>query len=285
MTGTQSRTMPLGLLVVTWKAVTTSQALERTGLLLALAGGDDLAQQLGLGVEVEGLEALLDRRGAHAALEVETEAVTHLAVEDLVALEVLDLEVLEPVPDLLEALDLLVGTLADVRSSRARRTRGPCGGRRPWHPRPRARRGRSRASWRGRSTSASRRLSMLLLLDLDLRLERGQVAVTLVDVDGRDHVGREVDDLLEVLRGQVEQVAQAARDTLEVPDVGDGGGELDVAHPLTTHLGAGHLDAAALTDDALEADPLVLAAVALPVPGRAEDLLAEEPSFSGLRVR
>src|SRR5205807_5201840 len=63
----------------------------------------------------------------------------------------------------------------------------------------------------------------------------------------------------------------------EVPDVRDRGGQLDVAHPLTAHLGTGHLDAAALTDDALEPDALVLAAVALPVPGRAEDLLAEEP--------
>src|SRR5699024_10278091 len=47
-------------------------------------------------------------------------------------------------------------------------------------------------------------------------------------------------------------------------------------HPLTPHLGTGHLDATALTDDALEAHTLVLAAVALPVPGGAEDLLAEQ---------
>src|SRR5665647_88293 len=78
-----------------------AQTLERAGLLLALAGRDDLAQHLGLGVEVEGVETLLQRRGAHRALEVQSEAVTHLAVKDLVALEVLDLEVLEPVPDLL----------------------------------------------------------------------------------------------------------------------------------------------------------------------------------------
>src|SRR4051794_32472024 len=68
-----------------------------------------------------------------------------------------------------------------------------------------------------------------------------------------------------------------SRHTLEVPDVGDRSGELDVTHPLTTHLGASDLDAAALADDALEAHPLVLAAVALPVPGGTEDLLAEEP--------
>src|SRR5690606_34750689 len=64
--------------------------------------------------------------------------------------------------------------------------------------------------------------------------------------------------------------------TLEVPDVRDRGGELDVAHPLTANLRARHLDAAAFTDDALEAHALVLAAVALPVPGGTEDLLAEE---------
>src|SRR3712207_7990533 len=42
---------------------------------------------------------------------------------------------------------------------------------------------------------------------------------------------------------QVEQVAQARGDALEEPDVGDRRGQLDVAHPLTPHLGAGHLDA------------------------------------------
>src|SRR5262249_35740665 len=55
------------------------------------------------------------------------------------------------------------------------------------------------------------------------------------------------------------------------------GGQLDVPHPLAADLGAGHLDATALADDALEADPLVLTAVTLPVPGGTEDLLAEQP--------
>src|SRR4029453_166889 len=89
-------------------------------------------------------------------------------------------------------------------------------------------------------------------------------------------------DLLQVLRGEVEQVAEPARDTLEVPDVRDRGGPLDVSHPLAADLRAGHLDTAALTDDALEAHPLVLAAVALPVPGGTEDLLAEEAVTLGL---
>ena len=121
-----------------------------------------------------------------------------------------------------------------------------------------------------------------LALEVDLALERGQVAVAGVLVDGGDHVRREVDDLLEVLRGEVEQVAEPARHALEVPDVGHRGGELDVAHPLAADLGAGDLDAAALADDALEAHALVLAAVALPVPGGTEDLLAEEAVTLGL---
>ena len=96
-------------------------------------------------------------------------------------------------------------------------------------------------------------------------------------VDPRDEVRGEVDDLLEALRRDVEQVAEPARDTLEVPDVRDRRGELDVAHALAPHLRTRDLDAAALADDALEADPLVLAAVALPVLRGTEDLLAEEP--------
>ena len=98
----------------------------------------------------------------------------------------------------------------------------------------------------------------------------------MLGVDRGDHVGREVDDLLEILRRQVQQVAQPRRHALEVPDVRDGCGQFDVAHPLTTHLGASDLDAAALADDALEAHALVLAAVALPVASRSEDLLAEQ---------
>src|SRR5581483_7536146 len=69
---------------------------------------------------------------------------------------------------------------------------------------------------------------------------------------------------------------KAARHTLEIPDVRHRSGELDVAHPLAANLGAGHLDTAPLTDDALEPHPLVLTAIALPVPRGTEDLLAEE---------
>src|SRR5205823_8519663 len=76
--------------------------------------------------------------------------------------------------------------------------------------------------------------------------------------------------------GHVEQQAHAARDALEVPNVADRRRQLDVAHALAAHLGPRHLDAALVADDALVAVALVLSAVALPVPGGAEDALAEK---------
>src|SRR4029078_7153556 len=113
-------------------------------------------------------------------------------------------------------------------------------------------------------------------------LEVVQVLRALLDLDERDDRGGEVEHLLELARGDVEQVADAARDTLEEPDVRDGSGEVDVPHALAAHLLARHLDAAALADDALVADALVLAAVALPVLRRTEDALAEEAVALGL---
>src|SRR5699024_6484551 len=203
------------------------EALERTGLLLPLAGRDDLAQLVRLGFQVAGLEPVLDRGGAHAAIEVQAEAVTHLAVEELVALEVLDLEVLEAVPDLVQTLDLLVGPLADL-------VHLPLGGvadlalgvglRAVALELGDVRLELLRAGLDVRVTAVLE----LLLLGLDLGLEGGQVGVPLLLVDARDHVGREVDDLLEVLRREVEEVPEARLDALEVPDVGDRSRELDV---------------------------------------------------------
>lgn len=58
--------------------------------------------------------------------------------------------------------------------------------------------------------------------------------------------------------------------------MGDGRSQFDVAHAFTANLGLGHLNATALTDDALVTDTLVLTASALPVAGWAENSLAEE---------
>ena len=111
---------------------------------------------------------------------------------------------------------------------------------------------------------------------LGLFVDRRQGALARLLVDVGDDVQGEVQDALEVARADVEQDAEAARRALEVPDVADRAGQLDVAHALTADLRARDLDAALVADDALVADPLVLAAVALPVLGRTEDALVEE---------
>src|SRR6185437_1331087 len=74
----------------------------------------------------------------------------------------------------------------------------------------------------------------------------------------------------------VEEVAHRTGQGLEEPDVGNGDGELDVAHALAAHLAEGHFDAAPVADHAAIADALVLAAMAFPVLDRTEDALAEQ---------
>ena len=125
-------------------------------------------------------------------------------------------------------------------------------------------------------------LAGLAAAALGLVLERGEGALARLLVDVGDDVQREVEDPLEVPRADVQEDAQAARRALEVPDVADGAGQLDVAHALTADLRAGDLDAALVADDALVADPLVLAAVALPVLRRTEDALVEQTVLLGL---
>src|SRR5690606_40769088 len=76
----------------------------------------------------------------------------------------------------------------------------------------------------------------------------------------------------------------AAGDAFDIPNVGDGRRQLDVAHPLPAHLGLGDLHAAAVAHNALVTDPLVLAAMALPVLDGTEDLLAEQARSEERRV-
>ena len=99
------------------------QPLDRALLLLALRGADDLAQGLRLGVEVEVLEQLADRLRAHAALEVDAEAVRRaeavlqLAEQHLVVDDQLRLELAEELPRLLEAGDRVDRRLARVAAA------------------------------------------------------------------------------------------------------------------------------------------------------------------------
>ena len=91
-----------------------------------------------------------------------------------------------------------------------------------------------------------------------------------------DDIGGEVQHLLQNTGADVQQQTHAGGDALEIPDVADGGGQLDVTHALAAHLGTGDLHAAAVADLSLVADLLILAAVALPVLGGPENALAEQ---------
>src|SRR5690606_10822927 len=90
----------------------------------------------------------------------------------------------------------------------------------------------------------------------------------------------------------VEHEPDARRQRLQEPDVRDRARELDVRHALAAHLRLGDLDAALLADDAAVLQPLVLAAQALVVLDRPEDLRAEQavalrlegPVVDGLRL-
>ena len=53
-------------------------------------------------------------------------------------------------------------------------------------------------------------------------------------------------------------------------------GELDVSHPFPADLLLGDLDTASVTDNSAVLDSLVLAAVALVILGRTENLLTEK---------
>ena len=272
----QSSTMPIGLLRVFRNAETTLSRLSARAFFWPLPVRMVSRRLCASRVQVEAGQPLLDGLRAHAAAEVPAEPVAHLAVEQLVALEVLDLEVLEPVPDLVQPVDLRCARSRICLHSRSEHSRSLPLGVALGALRLELGQVGLQLGLPGLDVGVAALLE-LAALDRDLRLERRQVTRPRLVVHVGDHVRGEVDDLLQVLRRQVEQVAEPAGHALEVPDVRDRRGQLDVAHPLAPHLGAGDLDAAALTDDALEPDPLVLAAVALPVPGRAEDLLAEEP--------
>ena len=251
------------------------QALDRLQPAGALAGGDLLSQRLGLLLQLEVLEQALDRLGAHAAVEVVAEPLAQRTIHGVVGHELLDREVLEPGQDLVEVLGLALGLLRDpvdvaLGLAPGGRELGALG--------PLALELAQSLLELGQPALdlvVALGLELVLLL-VDLLLDLRQLLVAPVRVDARDDVGGEVDDPLEVLGGDVQQVAETAGDALEVPDVRDRGGELDVAHPVAADLAAGDLDPAPLADDALEPDALVLAAVALPVPRRTEDPLAEQ---------
>jgi len=92
----------------------------------------------------------------------------------------------------------------------------------------------------------------------------------------------EVQNALEIAHGNIQQVADAARQALEEPDVRAGRGQLDVAEALAADFAERDFDAALVADNSAVLHPLVLAAQAFPVRDGAKNLGAEEAVALGL---
>src|SRR6202035_1823325 len=90
------------------------QTLEGAKLLLPLAVLDDVTQRLGLGLDVEGLDQLLDRLRAHSTGEVLAVAVDELAVEVLVDDQLLGGQLGEGAPDVVQPVQLTLGAVAEL---------------------------------------------------------------------------------------------------------------------------------------------------------------------------
>ena len=90
------------------------------------------------------------------------------------------------------------------------------------------------------------------------------------------HVGLEVKNGFEIAQGNVEQVADAARQSLEEPHVRARRRQLNVAQALAPDLGQGNFHAALVADDSAVLHALVLAAETLPVGDRAKNASAEQ---------
>ena len=118
----------------------------------------------------------------------------------------------------------------------------------------------------------------LAVLGLGQQLLAGQVGGAGVEHD----VGREIEHLFQRTGRDIQQQRHLGRNGAEIPDVGNRRGQLDMAHALTAHLGAGDFNAALVADNTLVAHALVFAAVALPVLGRPKDAFAEQAVLFGL---
>src|SRR5579871_2293334 len=94
--------------------------------------------------------------------------------------------------------------------------------------------------------------------------------------------GFEIENALQFAQRDVEQVADAARQTFEEPDVGAGAGEFDVPQSLAADAGERDFDAALIADYAAMLHALVLTAETLPVGYRTENARAEQPVALGV---
>ena len=117
-----------------------------------------------------------------------------------------------------------------------------------------------------------------ILFELPLALVGDHFALRKIGDFARiDHdVGFEIEHALEFTQRDVEQVADARRQSLEEPDMRAGAGQFDMAEAFAAHTRQRHFDAALVADHAAMLHPLVLAAETFPVRHGSEDPRAEQ---------
>ena len=87
---------------------------------------------------------------------------------------------------------------------------------------------------------------------------------------------REIEHAIQITSGYVQQEAKVGGNTPRIPHVCDGGSQGDVPHALSTHGGTCDFYAALLAGNSLEANILILTAVALPIPLWSKDRFAKQ---------
>ena len=117
----------------------------------------------------------------------------------------------------------------------------------------------------------------VLLDGFEIQLVGQQLAALQLRHARLDHDERfEIEHALDLAQRHVEHQADTRWQRLQEPDVRGRAGQLDVTHALATHLRLRHFDAALFADHAAMLQTLVLAAQALVVLYRSEDLRAEK---------
>src|SRR6185312_13876705 len=127
-------------------------------------------------------------------------------------------------------------------------------------------------------------LAGMLLIELALLLVGDHRALNQAGYFTRidDHESFEIENALQLAERNIDEIADAARKTLEKPDVRAGARELDVAEAFAAHARQRHFDAALIADHAAVLHALVLAAEALPIRDRPENPGAEQAIPLGL---
>ena len=90
------------------------------------------------------------------------------------------------------------------------------------------------------------------------------------------YISGEIKNTLKKTGCDIKHQTNSRGESLEIPDVRNGCCKFNVTHSLTAHLLGGYLNSALLADLALEADSLILSAMAFPVFSRAKDPFAEK---------